>query len=205
LSCIIGSWGWRHPEWENDVFYPDDLPSDWRLSYYSNEFDLVVVPAEYWTEDGYWEDDWLDDVAERFVFYIDWPFQQLSGEADYDKCAEQCRFLSEQMAAILVNNAVWQQLSAEQLQWFAEATKGFKVLRYDVSKVGDVSVREEANIDNLLLLRSNKEESLRDLTGRLTTLLKSVESSAPVEHIVLSNECVDIERLKELDTVMSLM
>jgi len=205
LSCITGSWGWRHPEWENDVFYPDDLPSDWRLSYYSNEFDLVVVPAEYWTEDGYWEDDWLDDVAERFVFYIDWPFMQLSGEADYAKCAEQCRFLSEQMAAILVNNAVWKQLSAEQQQWFAAATKGLKVQHYDVSSETSVDSRQEAIIDNLLLLRSDTDESLRELSGRLTTLIKSADSSVPVEHIVLSNECVDIERLKELDTVMSLM
>ena len=46
----LGAYGWRHKHWSN-TFYPEDLPvdadDDWRLAYYSNEFNAVLVPADY--------------------------------------------------------------------------------------------------------------------------------------------------------------
>jgi len=46
----LGAYGWRHGRWSG-TFYPDDLPmaddEDWRLAYYSNEFNAVMVPADY--------------------------------------------------------------------------------------------------------------------------------------------------------------
>lgn len=39
---LIGSLGWQHDAWQ-DAFYPEDLPSEWRLGYYSNEFPLAVI------------------------------------------------------------------------------------------------------------------------------------------------------------------
>jgi hypothetical protein len=41
----LGSWGWDWDAWEG-VFYPQDLPKDWRLGFYANEFPLVVIPGE---------------------------------------------------------------------------------------------------------------------------------------------------------------
>ncbi|VAW50835.1 hypothetical protein MNBD_GAMMA06-453, partial [hydrothermal vent metagenome] len=48
-KIIPGAYGWRQKHWSNS-FYPEDLPAedDWRLTYYSNEFDVVLVPADYW-------------------------------------------------------------------------------------------------------------------------------------------------------------
>ena len=57
-------------------FYPEDLPvetgDDWRLSYYSNEFNAVLVPAEYWCS-GQMNDceEWLDSVHSDFQFFIE--------------------------------------------------------------------------------------------------------------------------------------
>ncbi|MGM0678311.1 MAG: hypothetical protein ACQESY_00395 [Pseudomonadota bacterium] len=39
---LIGSCGWQHEDWQ-DSYYPADLPPDWRLGYYSNEFPLAVI------------------------------------------------------------------------------------------------------------------------------------------------------------------
>lgn len=39
---LIGSLGWQHDGWQDD-YYPQDLPSEWRLGYYSNEFPLAVI------------------------------------------------------------------------------------------------------------------------------------------------------------------
>ena len=47
---LIGAAGWQHPEWVNDAFYPDDLPEDWYLSFYANEFPVVLVPEAQWKD-----------------------------------------------------------------------------------------------------------------------------------------------------------
>ena len=70
-----GAYGWRHQHWIKS-FYPEELPvnssEDWRLSYYSNEFNTVMVPFDYW-QTGETADceDWLDDVGENFQFYVE--------------------------------------------------------------------------------------------------------------------------------------
>ena len=69
----IGARGWRHASWV-EGFYPDDMPQEWRLAYYSNEFEAVLVP---------WDDlqdtqsealqAWFDDTDENFAFFIELP------------------------------------------------------------------------------------------------------------------------------------
>ena len=67
----LGAYGWLHQDWKNS-FYPEELPADWRLGYYSNEFNTVLVPAFYWQE-GYMAgcEDLLDDVHPGFQFFIE--------------------------------------------------------------------------------------------------------------------------------------
>jgi len=42
---LIGSLGWQHDAWQGD-YYPEDLPPEWRLGYYSNEFPLLVITEQ---------------------------------------------------------------------------------------------------------------------------------------------------------------
>lgn len=84
-TITLGAYGWRHAHWLN-TFYPEDLPragdEDWRLSYYSNQFDTVLVPADYWQlkpeqlKQGQAElvvdcQQWLHDVPADFRFFIE--------------------------------------------------------------------------------------------------------------------------------------
>ena len=70
-----GAYGWRHKNWLTS-FYPENLPvngsEDWRLSYYSNEFNTVMVPSDYWqsveTVDC---EGWLDDIDDNFQFFVE--------------------------------------------------------------------------------------------------------------------------------------
>lgn len=67
----IAARGWCHEGWRGG-FYPDDLPEDWRLAYYGNEFRAVVVPAAHWeTVDSVEVERWLEDTPERFGFYLE--------------------------------------------------------------------------------------------------------------------------------------
>ncbi|MBK1716067.1 hypothetical protein [Thiocystis violacea] len=62
--------GWD-PE-PGDDFYPDDLPEDWRLAYFSNEFPAVLVPFPRWRDaDRARLAQWAMDVPPDFRFYLE--------------------------------------------------------------------------------------------------------------------------------------
>ena len=71
----LGAYGWRQSHWLN-TYYPEDLPvdgdDDWRLTYFSNEFNAVLVPADYWqTGKNIDCESWLDAVHEGFQFFVE--------------------------------------------------------------------------------------------------------------------------------------
>ena len=45
---LMGAANWHHQQWGNDTFYPDDLPEDWYLSFYANEFPVGLVENKQW-------------------------------------------------------------------------------------------------------------------------------------------------------------
>jgi hypothetical protein len=68
MKIEIAARGWQGREW--DGYYPDDLPEDWRLDYYANEFFAVLVPYNDWSTAG--DDElleWMEQVSDDFVFY----------------------------------------------------------------------------------------------------------------------------------------
>lgn len=79
LTIDLGAYGWRHKHWLKN-FYPEDLPigdpeddsEDWRLSYYSNEFNAVLVPSEYWCKGDTVDcEGWLEEVHDDFQFFVE--------------------------------------------------------------------------------------------------------------------------------------
>lgn len=61
---LIGAAGWQHPEWANDAFYPDDLPEDWYLSFYANEFPIALLPDKQW-DDAVKLEQVIDEITEQ--------------------------------------------------------------------------------------------------------------------------------------------
>jgi hypothetical protein len=67
----VGCRGWSGTPWAQ-AYYPEDLPQDWRLAYYANEADCVLVPSGQWrATDADAIAAWADDVGERFRFYLE--------------------------------------------------------------------------------------------------------------------------------------
>lgn len=66
----IGTFGWNREEWLG-AFYPEGLPEDWRLDYFSNAFRVVLVPFSEWLA---WEKEeletFIDAVEGDFYFYF---------------------------------------------------------------------------------------------------------------------------------------
>lgn len=79
----LGAYGWHYKHWLNS-YYPEDMPAggmtadaeDWRLAYYSNDFNAVLVPWDYWKKDNQSGivangEDWLDSVHADFQFFVE--------------------------------------------------------------------------------------------------------------------------------------
>lgn len=67
----VGSAGWTHASWLGS-FYPEDLPPEWQLMLYSNEFSCAYLSYKEWSQ----QDDaelfsWADNVAARFRFVLE--------------------------------------------------------------------------------------------------------------------------------------
>ncbi len=67
---LIGASGWFHSGWAAD-YYPEDLPSDWRLSYYANEFPVVLVTAEEWRLPEADATQWCEASEASFRFVVE--------------------------------------------------------------------------------------------------------------------------------------
>ena len=97
-EIFVAARSWSHSSWHGS-FYPDDLPEDWQLSYYSNEFNAVVVPASEWVGLDYVEiERWVADVPEEFLFYLE--IEDLL--TDWGQTAEIIKPLGDQLGGILL-------------------------------------------------------------------------------------------------------
>lgn len=71
-NLFIGAKSWNHSAWTN-LFYPEDMPTIWRLDFYANTYRTVLVPQAEWLE---WDDitieDMLDAVEGEFYFFFEW-------------------------------------------------------------------------------------------------------------------------------------
>jgi len=92
---VIGACGWKHSAWSND-FYEGDLPEDWQLGFYSNEFPVVYVPAEDWlVGDDTDLSQWTEDVTDSFRFILELPANTLNDTAAYNAALTKAKSLGE--------------------------------------------------------------------------------------------------------------
>ena len=69
-NLAIGSSGWLHQQWEEN-YYPDDIPDEWRLNFYSHHFQCVLMrPDEWLTATSEKLAQWCEDIDESFAFFV---------------------------------------------------------------------------------------------------------------------------------------
>jgi len=73
----IGAAGWQYPSWAEN-YYDEELPPEWRLTFYSNEFRFCMIP---WSDWGSTSREtlaqWADDIEHPFRFFLQCPLQHI--------------------------------------------------------------------------------------------------------------------------------
>lgn len=67
---LLGTRDWQRPDWV-EAYYPPDLPSDWRLTYYANDAGCVLLPAATWSASAPDLDEQLEEAPAHLLFFLE--------------------------------------------------------------------------------------------------------------------------------------
>ena len=71
MEIITGAINWQHAQWLGQ-YYPQDLPTDWQLDFYANEFDAILI--SYSVCHSLVKDELsglLGDLPEKFIVFFE--------------------------------------------------------------------------------------------------------------------------------------
>ena len=182
-SLRVGSYGWRHDHWRPN-FYDDDLPEDWRLTFYANEFNTVLVPASYLDESRDIEQ-WCEDVNEGFQFYCEWPEHMDSTDA----LVEELSSMGEKLGGILLNSNIQLKIDCPVYSWQAND---------DLTGIWQPHHRLQSDLAVLAI----KQHDLRQQRQWLEEFEQ--DSAGCCRALLLSDAVPDIKKLQELKTLVEL-
>ncbi|VAX09870.1 hypothetical protein MNBD_GAMMA25-1326 [hydrothermal vent metagenome] len=99
-KVLLGARGWQHAGWAG-TFYPEDLPQDWQLNYYTNEFSVLVIPEQEWVSR---EDvsSLTEECGVDFRFVPELP--QCENEAEWEAQMARLQQLGEYAGGVIIHH-----------------------------------------------------------------------------------------------------
>lgn len=206
----LAAYGWASPAWS--AFYPEDLPEEWRLDYYSNEFTSLVIPAGDWAAASIDQAaGWLAEAPEGFRFY--WELADADGASRLLELVSQHGRADGHLAGWLfqaglsLEHELFEALS-RRLPGAAYGQRPVPALQSEQLAAQGVTLcwQEEAVLNcrgkGLRVLQIRERPDLRALRRIIDE-----QSAAGVEHLLLLVEPnpVTIPALRELLTFTSLL
>ena len=182
-SLRVGAYGWRHDHWRQS-FYDEALPEDWQLTFYANEFSTLLVPSSYLAEARNIEQ-WCDDVSESFRFYIEWPQSIESADALLEELAA----MGDKLAGIVVSSDI-------------ELDINCPLYHCQKSHSCTDVWHPEHPVRADLALFSIDQADLRQQRSWLESYVE--DSEGQCRAILLSDRLLDINKLRELKTLIEL-
>jgi len=198
---IVGARGWEHPGWKG-TYYPVDLPEDWRLAYYANDFRGVLVPAPFWTGDR--PPDWhslAGDTPDPFLFFLELPEEPVAQNRAMERLPVCAQTLGAGLGSLLVPDAAqgWRdRLGSRYHCLFALSAAGTGVAHW----APDPTPGEAAQLEVALLSVS----ALADMR-RLRSLIEALVAARAggPKAMLLTGWPPDTEALDRLKTLAELM
>jgi hypothetical protein len=182
-SLRVGAYGWRHDHWQPD-FYDDELPEDWRLTFYANEFSTVLVPASYLDKSRDIKQ-WCEDVNGAFRFYFEWPQQLGPG----DPLLQEIEKTGERLGGILLSSNIQLDTDCPVYNWNGECSyPGIW--------------QPNGSISSSLAVFAIEQYDLRQQRQWLESFMEA--SNGNGQAVLLSDPELDIKNLHELKTLIEL-
>ncbi len=101
LDVHVGAIGFEHPDWASE-FYPEDLPEDWRLEFYANAHETLLLPVDRLLAAPAHElESWVDDTGDEFRLFLLCRADSAAGE--YEALAANARALGEKLSGVLLD------------------------------------------------------------------------------------------------------
>jgi hypothetical protein len=197
---LIGAYGWQHKDWLGE-FYPDDLPDEWQLGYYGNEYQVVLVPASYWSQGPDVFEEWLQESNESLKMICEWPAQG-STQAQLTDARRAIDTLSSRVLGVLVplsregtesELAVYKDLASQYnlcfdtevaqreqlLTWLAEHLAGYD---YSLCWRADPNFQQDLGLGKVSVTRISGNIEPKDLRVIIEKILAASNSE---RHMVL--------------------
>lgn len=222
-DVLVGAMDWRHEPWIKG-FYPVDLPQDWRLSYYANEYTTMVIDLAEFDADGREELlAELEDCHENFhpVLKIQTPRLRADEiELFLDALGEQDKLSGfNRLAGVWLDGEIFVRLPELQkwrlaidpaLPVAASIDAGLyakhkKILSTSkISLLGHIMPTLDVTEDLWLVLVS-LELSPRELAAQLSLLLEKSSPSGGMICLIAVAGFSDIDKLQEVFTIVQLL
>lgn len=207
----VGSNGWLHPGWD-ERFYPEDIPPDWKLSYYANEFSATVVPQSIWYEQADDFAEMAEDLDDEFALYFQ--LKDLAPSLD-DLRANKTQYAGNFRGYLVDFHD--KAFSAEPASLFGELSEAI-ILPVD-ELVDEVSVGEASNsmaslhgnwaevsslnrLTNVILVDGSKD--LRYQKNAFEEKKQIIRNDSDVL-VLLNDEQPDVEMMRQLRIMLELM
>lgn len=191
-NLSIACRGWFHPDW-NGSFYPEDLPEDWQLDFYSTQFSQVLVPQQQWMS---WSEQNVEEFADLlegedfgFVFEVSEEFHGLE---------EQLKMIQHGLGELFYSLFIVKEL-------------GVRLNEYPVTQVGCVPgknvwswVWQNTVFSGIPVARFSLEElSIEEQKELISSFMASLPDG--VEGGVLFVENINVAAIKEMQVIAELM
>ena len=219
---LIGACGWKHSDWLQN-FYDEDLPEDWQLGFYSNEFSVVYVPTIDWI-DNLEMDEWSDNVSESFRFIFEVSASLLRDEDAFLSAITKVKALNELCLGFVfqLDQTICDDVSLFQSRYEAanmvaavcvnvqniiisnEFEQG--LLKKNISQLWNGKDTESLGFRGGLSISRVKCNGLamRDLRDVLETCL-AASNEGCISVLILEGEPPSLEMLRNADTLLNLL
>ena len=174
-DVVVGSRGWLHEQWIRS-YYPEDIPDEWRLGFYANEFNTLLVPWAQWSESTEALEEGLEDTDDDFHLYLELPDTQQSLPEHIQVIASQanglvCRQEDASQWVEIAKNAGIPLLAEVQNQsvFIGYAPYG------EVSNSIELVMIDSTKIDDLTLMREQIEQAVKLADSRLDFIFTDTE------------------------------
>lgn len=220
---LMGACGWNHQAWLND-FYSEDLPEDWQLGFYSNEFPVVYVPAADWINVADLSG-WTEDVSDSFRFVLEISGDVLNDEQRFSAALEKVKTLDDfclglvfQLTPSICKDIDLLQQCVDLAQVIVPVcvemngvtlTDELKniLLKQNISEVWDGSSDENENFKRGSLAISHVSDDELDMASlrKVIEHCLGVSSENCISVLCLDGDPPSLEKLRNADVILNLL